>query len=129
MRCLARADRSTRTMTRIVGSLARIDVPPLLACEACEVAVTPVNELPVVRGAMRRQVLLIVVCSIVALGSQPLAAADLRVPFSPELGLQEAAHPVSERPGWRPPHKIVVRNLQFPGVEYLQAAASGVQFV
>jgi phosphoglycerate dehydrogenase-like enzyme len=78
---------------------------------------------------MRRQVARIIVCAMVALGLQPLHAADLGTPLSAELGLEEAAHPVSERPGWRPPHKIVVRNLQFPGIQYLQATAPDVQFV
>src|SRR5262245_50331710 len=59
----------------------------------------------------------------------PLHAADVATLLPAELGLQQAAHPVSERPGWRPPRKIVVRNLQFPGIEYLQSSAPGVQFV
>jgi phosphoglycerate dehydrogenase-like enzyme len=78
---------------------------------------------------MRRPVARIIACSIVALAWQPLRASDLAAPLSAELGLQEAAHPVSERTDWRPPRKIVVRNLQFPGVEYLQSSAPGVQFV
>lgn len=78
---------------------------------------------------MRIQLAQVICCSILALGVQPLHAADLAAPLSAELGLQEAAHPVSERPGWRPPRKIVVRNLQFPGIEYLQSSAPGVQFV
>jgi phosphoglycerate dehydrogenase-like enzyme len=82
-----------------------------------------------VRDWMRLQVALIIACSVVALGLQPVRAVDLSAPLSVELGLQEAAHPVSERPGWRSPQKIVVRNLQFPGTEYLQSSAPGVQFV
>jgi phosphoglycerate dehydrogenase-like enzyme len=78
---------------------------------------------------MRGQVARIIACSIVALASQPLRAADLAAPLSAEPGLQEAAHPVSERTGWRAPRKIVVRNLQFPGVEYLQSSAPGVHLV
>ena len=36
---------------------------------------------------------------------------------------------MSERPGWHRPKKIIVRNLQFPGVDYLQSSAPGAQFV
>jgi phosphoglycerate dehydrogenase-like enzyme len=46
-----------------------------------------------------------------------------------QLGLEEGNQPVKERPGWRMPRKIVVRNLQFPGAEYLQSAAPNVRFV
>jgi phosphoglycerate dehydrogenase-like enzyme len=86
-------------------------------------------------GAHRRRVpsmmgqSLAIVCSVVTLSLQPVRSADLSAPLSVELGLEEAARPVSERPGWRRPHKIVVRNLQFPGIEYLQSSAPGVQFV
>lgn len=63
------------------------------------------------------------------LSSQPARSADGSAPLSVELGLEEAARPVSERPGWRRPKKIVVRNLQFPGIEYLQSSAPGAQFI
>ena len=78
---------------------------------------------------MRLQVARIIVCSVAALGLQPAQAAEVAAPLSAELGLQEAAHPVSERAGWRRPQKIIVRNLQFPGIEYLQSSAPGAQFV
>jgi phosphoglycerate dehydrogenase-like enzyme len=76
---------------------------------------------------IRQIVAIIYVC--VLLPAQPAHSAEPVAPLSAELGLQEAARPVSERPGWHRPGKIVVRNLQFPGVEYLQSSAPGVQFV
>lgn len=75
-----------------------------------------------------RQILAIV-CSLVVLPLQPVRAAEPGAALSVELGLEEAARPVSERPAWRRPHKIIVRNLQLPGIEYLQSSAPGVQLV
>ena len=63
------------------------------------------------------------------LALQSTQAAEPSPPLSAQLGLEEAPRLVSERPGWHRPHKIVVRNLQFPGVEYLQSSAPDVQFV
>lgn len=59
----------------------------------------------------------------------PALAADVVAPLSSQLGRDEAPRRVSERPGWQRPQKIVVRNLQFPGIAYLQAVAPDVQFV
>jgi len=67
--------------------------------------------------------------SLLLLSVPPVHSAEPGAPLATELGLQEAAHPVGERPGWRRPQKIIVRNLQFPGIEYLQASAPGAQFV
>ena len=49
-----------------------------------------------------------------------------------ELGLEEAAQRVDQRAGWRRPRKIIVRAeefVSFPGVEWLQPVAPGVQLV
>jgi phosphoglycerate dehydrogenase-like enzyme len=47
-----------------------------------------------------------------------------------ELGLEESAERVDQRPGWSKPRKILVRTLPgFPGVEWLQPAAPGVKLV
>ena len=70
-----------------------------------------------------------IVCSMVTLTLQPARAAEPSAPLSAQLGLEEAQRPVSERPGWRPARKIVVRNLQLPGIQYLQSSAPDVQFV
>lgn len=56
-------------------------------------------------------------------------SADQGAPLSEELALQEGEMPVQRRPGWQPPRKVIVRNLQFPGVEYLRATAPNAQFV
>src|SRR5262245_17813847 len=76
-----------------------------------------------------RRGILAMLCSIAVLSVQPVQSAEPGAALAVELGLQEAAHSVSERPGWRRPQKIVVRNLQFPGIEYLQSSAPGVRFV
>jgi phosphoglycerate dehydrogenase-like enzyme len=56
-------------------------------------------------------------------------SADQSASLSAQLGLQEGEKPVEQRAGWRPPRKIIVRNLQFPGAEYLRATAPNVQFI
>jgi len=67
-----------------------------------------------------------------AMPSTP-AASDNPVPaLVAELGLEEAAQRVDQRAGWRRPRKIVVRAeefVSFPGVEWLQPVAPGVQLV
>jgi phosphoglycerate dehydrogenase-like enzyme len=56
---------------------------------------------------------------------QPSSAAGVIEHF----GLEQAATPVSERPGWRKPKRILVTGA-FPGiVEMLQPAAPGVEIV
>lgn len=71
-----------------------------------------------------------------SLASQPAAAqtADEGCRLCPvselieRLGLEEAPDPVSERPGWSPPHRIVV--LADPDrVDWLGAAAPGVELI
>jgi D-2-hydroxyacid dehydrogenase (NADP+) len=60
----------------------------------------------------------------------PAGAVDDRAkPLAAQLGLEEGNQPVKERAGWRVPRKIIVRNLQFPGADYMQTAAPGVRFV
>ena len=47
-----------------------------------------------------------------------------------ELGLEQSAQRVDQREGWKRPGKIIVRTLPgFPGVEWLQPAAPGVNLV
>ena len=45
------------------------------------------------------------------------------------LGLEESATPVRERPGWQPPRRILVWNVQPQAVARLQAAAPGVELL
>lgn len=63
------------------------------------------------------------------LATQHAHSADHGVVLSDQLGLQEGETPVARRAGWQQPRKIIVRNLQFPGVEYLRATAPNAQFV
>jgi phosphoglycerate dehydrogenase-like enzyme len=67
--------------------------------------------------------------NLAALRLPVVRAADAGAPLSAQLGLEQAPRPVRERPGWQRPHKIIVRDLQFPGIEYLQATAPRVEFV
>jgi phosphoglycerate dehydrogenase-like enzyme len=57
------------------------------------------------------------------------AAATSTAPSLAELGLQPAAHPVRERPGWRPPKVILVRHELRDRLSQLQQAAPGVRLV
>jgi phosphoglycerate dehydrogenase-like enzyme len=65
------------------------------------------------------------------------AAAAGAAPPAPEaaslvarLGLEEAAGPVSERPGWRRPQKVLVPAIDDPArLAWLQQAAPGVELV
>jgi len=45
------------------------------------------------------------------------------------LGLQEAPEPVSERPGWRAPRKVLVPPVDADRLAWLQRAAPGVELV
>lgn len=45
------------------------------------------------------------------------------------LGLEESVTPVRERPGWQPPRRILVWNVQPQAVPRLQAAAPGVELL
>lgn len=45
------------------------------------------------------------------------------------LGLQEAPEPVSERPGWRAPRKVLVPPVDADRLAWLQQAAPGVELV
>jgi phosphoglycerate dehydrogenase-like enzyme len=86
---------------------------------------------PRTRATTRR--LLAAICStVVPLLATQLAqsqSADQSASLAAQLGLQEGEKPVEQRAGWRPPRKIIVRNLQFPGAEYLHATAPNVQFI
>lgn len=79
---------------------------------------------PLLSGA---RALLPIAC--LALAAQYARGADQAVPLSVQLGLHEGDTPAKQRPGWRQPRKIIVRNLQFPGIEYLRAAAPQAQFI
>lgn len=71
-------------------------------------------------------------CCMLALAATALpcrAAGESPKPLVAELGLEESAQRVDQRPGWSRPRKVIVRALQFPGVERLQSAAPEVQFV
>jgi phosphoglycerate dehydrogenase-like enzyme len=49
-----------------------------------------------------------------------------------QFGLKESVQRADERPGWQKPRKIIVRAekfLSFPGIDWLQSVAPGVQFV
>ena len=56
-------------------------------------------------------------------------AADAPAGVIEHYGLEQAATPVSERPGWRKPKRILVGSC-IPGIaEALQSAAPGIEFV
>lgn len=58
------------------------------------------------------------------------AASNTPVPaLVAEVGLEEAAQRVDQRGDWRRPRKILVRAMAFPGVQWLQSVAHGVEFV
>lgn len=59
----------------------------------------------------------------------PAADGAVVPAFVAELGLQESAQRADQRPGWRKPRKIIVRPIEFPGIEFLQPTAPGVRFV
>jgi phosphoglycerate dehydrogenase-like enzyme len=62
-----------------------------------------------------------------AMAQEPASSAPAGV--VEHYGLEQAATPVSERPGWRKPKRILVGGF-IPGiVEALQSAAPGVEFV
>jgi phosphoglycerate dehydrogenase-like enzyme len=71
------------------------------------------------------------VCAVLALLATLQTAYAAGEPATPallaELGLEEAAQRVDQRPGWRRPQKVIVRALYFPGADALQQAAPGVQ--
>lgn len=60
-----------------------------------------------------------------AAGQDPSAATTL----IQRLGLEEAATPVRERPGWRRPQQVLVWNVAPQAVPALQAAAPGVKLL
>ena len=57
------------------------------------------------------------------------AAASGTAPSLAELGLQPAAHPVRERPGWRPPQVILVHHELQDLLPQLRQAAPAVRLV
>ncbi len=73
------------------------------------------------------RLLVSIIC--LALLPQHARCADQAVPLSVQLGLEEGDTHAKDRAGWQRPRKIIVRNLQFPGAEYLSSAAPGVRFV
>src|ERR1700681_1012808 len=71
-------------------------------------------------------------CALVLAAAMPSAPAarDNPVPaLVAELGIKEAPQRVDQRAGWRRPRKIIVRATEFPGVEWLQPVAPGVQLI
>jgi len=69
-------------------------------------------------------------------GGTPARAADTAAPapaaapgLSDSLGLQPAAHPVRERPGWRPPRIVLVSNELRDELPALQAVAPHVKLI
>ena len=76
-------------------------------------------------GVVAAVVLLIGTESASAADAPPAGAAGVIEHF----GLEQSATPVSERPGWRKPKRILVTG-GFPGiVEMLQPSAPGAEFV
>lgn len=77
---------------------------------------------------------LVVLLLVLAVPVRPAQAAgqqagDPTARMIAELGLREAAEPVSARPGWRKPARVVVRNLPADRKAWLQEAAPGVELV
>jgi phosphoglycerate dehydrogenase-like enzyme len=74
-------------------------------------------------------------CSLTVAAAMPdrAEAGDTPIPeLVAELGLEETAQRADQRADWSRPRKIIVRAdelVSFPGVEYLQSVAPGVQFV
>jgi phosphoglycerate dehydrogenase-like enzyme len=70
-----------------------------------------------------------VLAALAVLGATQAGAADAPAGVIEHYGLEQAATPVSERPGWRKPQRILVGNF-VPGVaEALQSVAPGVEIV
>ena len=71
----------------------------------------------------------IVVMALAVLVASRAEAADAPAGVIEHYGLEQAATPVSERPGWRKPKRILVGTF-VPGLaEALQPSAPGVEFV
>ncbi len=62
-------------------------------------------------------------------GQSPPAAAPDTAKLISELGLQEAATAVRERPGWSKPQVIIVRNPEPKSIEWLREVAPGVELI
>ena len=68
-------------------------------------------------------------CVAPSFGQSPAAAAPDTARLISELGLQEAATAVRERPGWSKPEVIIVRNPEPKSIEWLREVAPGVELI
>ncbi len=71
-------------------------------------------------------------CALVAGSPSPAVAGEPGHDVTAlvrELGLQESAEPVSARPGWVRPERVLVWNLQPEMLGVLREAAPGVEIV
>ncbi len=69
------------------------------------------------------------VCAGLARADAPPAPDAAVAPLIAQLGLQESAAPVRERPGWKVPRRILVWNVDPGLLPALQSAAPGVELV